>query len=358
MTAPIRILHAIRSDGFAGVEQFVRRLAIAQAHDGHRVHVIGGDPARMREDLNAEGVGYTPAARTPEVARAVRRLRRHIDVVNTHMTAADLGATFGLSGMRVRPAVVATRHFAQRRGRVGKVPIDAIVRGTIDAEISISESVAAATGVESTVVHPGVPSRPATDPGLREPTVLMAQRLQPEKATDAGIQAFAASGLAERGWTLQIAGEGAERGTLEGLAEALGIGGSTAFLGFRDDLPTLMTRAGLLLAPCPFEHFGLTVVEAMASGLPIVAADAAGHREMLRGLDPRALFEPQDDAGAAAQLASLAADPRGRAALGSAERVRQAQDFSLRAQVAGTEAVYRRAIDLRGDRAVSDEDAR
>lgn len=347
MNARLRILHAIRSDGFAGVEQFVRRLAIAQADDGHHVHVIGGDPARMRDVLNASGVGYTPATRTPEVARAVRRLRRHIDVVNTHMTAADLGAAFAFSGMGSRAAVVATRHFAQPRGRVGRVPIDAIVRRTIDAEIAISESVAAAIGVPSTVVHPGVETRPATDPALRTQTVLMAQRLQPEKATDVGIRAFAASGLAARGWMLDIAGEGGERDGLQALAASVGIGDTTRFLGFREDLPALMTRAGLLLAPCPFEHFGLTVVEAMASGLPVVAADAAGHREMLGGLDSRALFEPHSEDAAAAHMASLAADVRGRAALGESERARQSHGFSLRAQVEATEDVYRRTIAAR-----------
>ena len=48
---PLRILHAIRSDGFSGVEQFVLRLALAQAADGHRVTVIGGATDRMRPAL-------------------------------------------------------------------------------------------------------------------------------------------------------------------------------------------------------------------------------------------------------------------------------------------------------------------
>jgi hypothetical protein len=46
--AGLRIVHAIRSDGFSGVERFVLRLASAQSRAGHRVHVIGGDEERMR----------------------------------------------------------------------------------------------------------------------------------------------------------------------------------------------------------------------------------------------------------------------------------------------------------------------
>ena len=93
---PLRILHAIRSDGFSGVEQFVLRLALAQAAAGHRVTVIGGATDRMRPALAAAGIDHVPAARTIEVVRAVRRLGGRFDVVNTHMTAADIGVAAAL----------------------------------------------------------------------------------------------------------------------------------------------------------------------------------------------------------------------------------------------------------------------
>lgn len=346
-TDSLHILHAIRSDGFAGVEQFVRRLAISQAASGHSVHVIGGDPAHMRAALGSHGIGFTPATRTLDVALALTRLRRVADVVNTHMTAADVAAALAFGIVPSRPAIVATRHFALRRGTNSRLPIDRAVRGIIDAEISVSAAVAAAIGVGSTVIHPGVEERPAADPSRRTQAVLIAQRLEVEKATDAGIRAFAESTLAARGWTLEIAGEGAERDALEVLVRSLGLGSVTTFLGFRTDLPTLMSHAGILLAPCPFEHFGLSVVEAMASALPVVAADAGGHREMLAGLDPRALFTPGDLAGAAAQLDSLAADAAGRQALGDAQRQRQLTTFSLRSQSEATDRVYRSAIRAR-----------
>lgn len=342
-----RILHAIRSDGFAGVEQFVLRLASAQAQAGHHVHVIGGDPSQMRHPLASLGIAFTPAARTPDVARAVRRLQRHTDVVNTHMTAADLGAAVGLLGARARPAVVATRHFAQPRGRIGPVPIDLLVRGTVDAEIAISAAVAASIDVPSVVVRSGVDSRPLPDPTRRERTVLMAQRLEREKATELGIRAFASCGVADDAWILEIAGRGSERAALEQLVEELGIGASVRFLGFRTDLPELMTHAGILLAPCPNEGLGLTVLEAMAAGLPVIAADAGGHTELLMDLDARSLFAARDAEAAAANLRSLARDPAGRSALGARERERQSAQFTPRQQVEGYSEVYRDAIEAR-----------
>lgn len=341
-SAPLRILHVIRSDGFSGVEQFVLRLALQQASDGHRVAVIGGATARMRPGLAAAGIPHIPAARTDQVAWAVHRHAQEVDIINTHMTAAEVGVAAALSLRRSRrPAVVATRHFAKRRGRVGPVPIDALVRRSIRAEISISEAVAGAVERTSTVVHTGIPPRAVTDAARRKQTILIAQRLQPEKRTDVGVRAFAASGLATRGWSLEVAGNGPEREVLQALALELGIAPSVRFIGYRSDLPELMADASLLLAPCPVEGLGLTLIEAMASGLPPVAADAAGHVEVLAGLDPRCRYAPDDAEDAGRKLRALADDPAGRTALGAAARERQQQQFSLRAQADVTEAVYR-----------------
>lgn len=344
-TRPLRILHAIRSDGFSGVEQFVLRLALAQAAAGHAVTVIGGATDRMRPPLADAGIDHLPAARTIEVLRAVRRIGRQFDVVNTHMTAADLGTAAALwfTPRSRRPAVVATRHFAKPRGRVGPVPIDLIVRRRIDAQIAISHAVADSVEGASTVVHTGIEDRPLRDVARRERTVLIAQRLQPEKRTDIGIRAFAASGLAADGWTLQVAGAGPERGALESLAHELGIAGATRFLGYRRDLPAVLDRAGMLIAPCPIEGLGLTLLEAMAGGLPVVAAGAAGHLDVLSGLDARAMFPPDDVGAAARNLRSLAEDDAGRTALSLAGRARQQERFSLRAQAESTIGVYRGA---------------
>ena len=336
----LQIIHAVRSDGFAGVERFVLHLARTQAAAGHRVHVIGGDPERMAPELAEAGVGHTAAARTGQVIRSIARLRHDADVVNTHMTAADLAATFALRTVAKRPAVVSTRHFARRRGRIGPVTFDRLVKRTIDAEVSISHAVAAAIGVPSIVVHSGVTDRPDSDPRARGATVLMAQRLEPEKRTEVGISAFATSGIAAHGWSLEIAGEGADYAALRAQVAALGLNGSVHFLGFRRDVARLMSTSGILLAPCPIEGFGLSVVEAMAAGLPVIAAAGGGHAETLADLDSRALFTVNDAEAAATRLRSLAGDEAGRAALGAQEQLRQRAMFSVQAQAKGTDAVY------------------
>ncbi len=343
MTGTLRILHAVRSDGFAGVEQFVLRLALAQTADGHEVAVIGGAPDRMRRALAEVGVAHIPAARTIEVMRAVRRRASGVNVVNTHMTAADAAAVMALFARR-RPALVSTRHFAQPRGRLGPIAIDALVRRRIDAQISISAAVAASIDGPSTVVHTGVCTRPLGDGRPRDRTVLIAQRLEPEKHTHVGIRAFAVSGLAARGWRLDVAGDGSERSALQRLVESLGLENAVRFSGYRSDLPAVMDRAAVLIAPCPAEGLGLTVLEAMSGGLPVIAAAAGGHLELLEDLDERALFVPDDVDDAGRRLRALAEDEAGSASLGVAERDRQQYAFSIRAQADGTEAAYREVL--------------
>jgi|GEM_PF-414150 len=359
---PLDIVHAVRSDGFAGVERFIVRLASAQRAAGARVRVIGGDPARMSAALSGTGVGFLPARGTLGVRRALRAVRADADVVNVHMTAAEAAAALAFGRGR-RPAVVATRHFAQPRRRHATVHMNTVAARVVDAEIAISRAVAAAIGVPSTVVHSGLPASAAAGNGsgagrsasaaadpvasgspARGRVVLVAQRLEPEKATDVALDAFAASGLASDGWQLWIAGEGALRDALTAQVARLGLVGSTRFLGYRADVAALMAQASILLAPCPREGLGLTVLEAMQADLPVVAAAGGGHLDLLERLEPDPLFPVGDAETAGARLRMLAADPQARERLATAARRRQRERFSLDAQVIGTEAVYREAI--------------
>lgn len=344
MTGRLRILHAVNSDRFAGVEQFVRRLAIRQAQDGHTVTVLGGAREHMQAPLTDAEVSWAPASSTLAVWRGVLERLPASAVVNTHMTAADVAAVAARGVTRRHVPIIATRHFAQVRGTRAPDFTYRFVERRIDAEISISRAVAERIGVASTVIHPGVEPGTVGDPSARRRVILVAQRLQPEKHTEVALRAFAASGVWVDGWVLEIAGTGPERDHLTSLASRLGIGDHIRFLGFRTDLPLLMSEAGILFASSPFEHFGLTVLEAMAAGLPVVATAAGGHAEMLHGLDERALFPSGDADGAAARLRSLAADPQGRAMLGSQEHSRQVEQFSLRQQADATETVYRHVI--------------
>lgn len=335
----MRIVHAVCSDAFAGVEQYIARLAAAQHDAGHQVAVIGGDPDAMSAAIGRKGVPNEPASTVLDAVRAINRWAQ-CDVLHVHMTAAELAATLAVQARRV--PVVSTRHFGARRGasRTGKV-LAPIVARRVQAQIAVSRHVAELIDGASTVVYSGVNNRPKARPARdRSSTVLMVQRLEPEKRTDLGVSIFAASGLATDGWRLQIVGRGSMGAALERHVKTLGLSPSVDLMGFRSDIDRLMGEAAILLASCPNEGLGVTVLEAMANGLPIVAASGGGHLETLAGMDGRTLYPALDVVQAGAQLADLALDVAGRDALSQAEQGRQQTQFTLEAQRLGTDAVY------------------
>lgn len=338
----MRVLHVIHSDAFAGVERHVAQLAGAQAARGDQVVVIGGDQARMSAE-SAPGVVHLPATSAWATLRAVRAAARgRPDVVHAHMTVAEAASVVALVGTGI--PVVATRHFGQVRGRNGLARVvTGLVARRIAAQIAISQFVARRVEGQSVVVHPGVPEQPDALPASdRDRRVLVVQRLEAEKATDDALRIFARSGLADLEWRVEVAGSGSELERLEQLARDLGIAPHTSFLGHRTDVVELMRRSGVLVAPCPVEGLGLTVVEAMAAGLPIVAAAAGGHLETLGGVRGAVLYEPGTGLDEAARgLRGLAEDGHLRDESARELQRVQREHFTLSRQAELTESVYR-----------------
>ena len=118
----------------------------------------------------------------------------------------------------------------------------------IAAEIAISEFVARAVENPTTVLLNGVRPEPPSGQAKR---VLIMQRLEAEKDTATAIQGFAASGLAQSGWELTIAGRGSQQRDLESLAAVSGIAEQTSFLGFVSDPAALRATGGIFLASAP-----------------------------------------------------------------------------------------------------------
>ena len=329
----LRIVHVVVTDAFAGVERYICQVANGLASRGHRIEVVGGDPARMGAELD-RSVVHHPAATLPGAALALAGTRG-ADIVHAHMTSAEAAAC--LAHPVDRAPVVATRHFAAVRGSspVSRVLARVTVRPIV-AEVAISEFVARSAGVPTTVIPSAVADRPQA--GLEARQVVMLQRLEAEKAPDVGLRAWAASGLADRGWRLVVAGDGALRPELERLVDVLGCAPSVTFLGQVSDTDGLLASSSILLAPTPAEGFGLAVAEAMAHGLAVVAAGSGAQVETVA--DAGLLFPPGDAEAAARELTRLVDEPGLLSAVGHALRARQQERYSLPLHLDRLEALY------------------
>ena len=337
------IVHVCCTDAFAGVERHVSELAAAQAELGHRVTVVGGEVTRVQA-VAGDGVAVLPGRSIPVALRSLRRVVARPDVVNVHMTAAEVAVALA---WRLRDVpVVSTRHIAVPRGnRRLTRPVVRLGARRVDVQLAVSQFVADHIDGASTVALSGVRSEPErTRADQRGRVVLVAQRLEREKATDVAVTAFARSGLASQGWRLRIAGQGVLASELEELAGRLGVSEAVDFLGHRNDVWDLMQSSAVLLAPDTDEAFGLSVVEAMARGLPVVAAGSGGHLETVGSVPGAALFRPGDPEDAARLLRDLAGSEEERETYGARLQVVQRERFTVEQQALRTDLVYRRLL--------------
>jgi glycosyltransferase involved in cell wall biosynthesis len=133
-----------------------------------------------------------------------------------------------------------------------------------------------------------------------------AGRLETVKGHDVLIAAFAR--LADHGLRLAIAGEGSQRRALEAQAAVLGVAARVAFLGHCSDMAALLPAFDLFCLPSRAEGQPLSVLEAQAAGIPVVASDVGAVREALCPQTSR-LVPPDDAAALAAAIADVLARP-------------------------------------------------
>jgi len=112
-------------------------------------------------------------------------------------------------------------------------------------------------------------------------------------------------------------------------AELAPLGGHVHFLGVRSDVDRLLNEVALLVHPARQEPLGRVLLEAAAAGLPVVATDVGGTREIFPPETASACLVPPDDPAAlAAAMVGLLRDPDRRAAMGRAARLRAEQAFA------------------------------
>jgi glycosyltransferase involved in cell wall biosynthesis len=130
--------------------------------------------------------------------------------------------------------------------------------------------------------------------------------------------------------------------------EALSLQGNVHLLGPRDDVPSLMEAADLVVHPSHEEGFSNTILEAMAMGKAVVATNVGGNPEAVREGETGLLVPPRDPYALAEGILALLNDPEKARALGEAGRRRVLDRFPLKKMVGEIEEMYERL--LRGER--------
>ncbi len=207
-------------------------------------------------------------------------------------------------------------------------------------------------GVDTKRFHPAKePSRSGYPPGFEEPEALIigtVGNLRPVKNPEGLVRAFSLlRRVCEQEWErlrLVLIGEGPLFNACAGLVSALGLEGRVWLAGRRSEVPELLRGMDIFVLPSHAEGTSNAILEAMATGLPVVAVDTGGNAELVRHEETGLLAASSEPGALAATLARYVRDGELRRRHGAAGRVRAGR-FSLEEMAGAYAAVYDRVLE-------------
>jgi glycosyltransferase involved in cell wall biosynthesis len=345
-----RILLLITLAEVGGAQTYVASLlpALVGRFD---VIVAAHGAGPLRDAATASGARFVPLeqVRRPVGARdlaglveLVRLLRRHRpDILHASSSKAGvLGRLAGfLAGVPIRIFTVHGWAFAAYAGLVGRVyrSADRLVRPLTTVTVCVSErerklGLAARTcDADRTVVIrnavdvAGAPRGPAAS--RERPLIVAVGRLKAPKDFLTLVRALAK--LVPDSFDAVIVGDGPDRTLLEDEIARLDLAGRVRLAGERRDVPELLAAADVFALSSSSEGMPVSVLEAMAAGLPVVASRVGGVPEQVVDGETGLLVDAGDVEDLAEALARLVGDGELRRRLGAAGRARAEAAFDL-----------------------------
>jgi glycosyltransferase involved in cell wall biosynthesis len=379
--APAVVLYVVCDSDLYGTQRNI--LSSARRLDPDRHKPLVASPARGRfvDALRHERIPHfpLPLANLRDTS-SVAALRNIIATENVSLVHAHLGISAFLSLAAARLSgnlpVVVTRHFIEDRYATISNPalkrlyagIYARMNKRFARVIFVSEAVRSAIearegalGARGVVIPNGIDilrgpfkeellpedserirDRFGVPPGRFLVTTL--SRLAPEKGLDTLLEAASALERARPGrFHFVVAGEGPLRAALLSAAASLNVSASVSLAGYVENSGELLAASDAFALCSRAEPFGIALLEAMASGLPCVAAGAGGPLEIISNNDSGLFFVPGDSQGLAALLLDIESDSSLRERLVRGARARVV-NFDERSLSACLTAVYDDAV--------------
>lgn len=348
-----RVLLAVDSLERGGAETYVARVApLLRRYEVEAAVCALDSSGPLAAQLRATGVAVhgtsyplrSTGSNTLVLARVVREIAGllrsgHFDLVHSYLFWSDLlGASAGrLAGRRVvvsRRALHAWRHgpsaFLHALESAGNLLADELIANS-EAVLRDTEAHERFLPRRRGVVYNGVEPTdyPAAQPGRAgQLRIVSVGALSPRKGQEFAIEALALlpPGLDAK---LRLVGAGPDESALRRLAAERRVEARVEFLGNQEDPRPELAAADLFLLPSRQEGFSNSLLESMASGLPVVATDVGGNAEALVDGQGGRIVPPGDPAAIAAAIQELAEHRSRLAAMGAANRERVASKFTL-----------------------------
>jgi glycosyltransferase involved in cell wall biosynthesis len=340
----MRVVLFANSIEMGGVEEHVRQLAVGLVERGAQVTVVC--PETPSVDLLAERVAQAGAqvqrltlslsvghwACAERLARLVRFLRdNRTQVVHVHLIGY-LGGRWAFLAARLArvPVLVCTVHIAPAQAQPLTVRIErTLLNRLVDQFVAVSRASGdrliryAALPPAKTKVIPNavelerfesVPqsarSRVRRECGLPEdaPVIGTVARLSPQKGLSYLIAALPQVLAGKPRTHVVLVGDGPLRDALAEQARALGVADRVHFVGRQDDVPGYLSSMDVFVLPSLFEGLPLSILEAMAAGLPVAATAVDGTPEVVEDGVTGRLVPPQDPPALASAILGILGD--------------------------------------------------
>jgi len=359
------VLQLVHSLGTGGTERLVIDLATRLGQRFPMAVCCLDEPGACAHELAEHGVAVTALGRAPgfhpsiayRIARAAARVRAGI-IHCHHYSPFVYGRLATMLSPRTK--LVFTEH-----GRLSDGP-PSTKRRIVNPLLARlpAKIVSVSAALRRSMIEEGFPSdrvdviRNGIDPrarttlqdrvrarlalGMRADAIVVGTvaRLDPVKDLETLLRAFGAFRSANPRAQLVIVGDGIERHRLERIAGNADFGDAVRFLGNRTDVRQLLPAFDLYVNSSISEGISLTILEAMATGLPVVATSVGGTPEIVEHDRTGVLVPPRRPLEIAKALVVLGAAPDRRHALGAAARLSIEAQFTLDGMVAEYERIY------------------
>lgn len=290
------VMHVMPTLGAGGAERVVFDIAQNLPQKGYEIETVsiirGGEMLQTFVDaglhvrvLFRRGLAGISAVRS--LWRVMRIMKPSI--VHTHLFGADIwgGVAAKLAGIRV---LISTEHSINKDYTAKHLFLKRRAVRLFSQFVAVSteseQYLHAVQGVppgKVSIVRNGIDMKRimmrGAHPFATEPKLIIVARLIPSKGHRTLFEALAK--LMALPWRLQIVGNGPDEQALRAEAERLGILSRLEWLGYRTDVPELLSRADLFCFPSEWEGLGLALIEAAATGIPIITSDLPALREVM-----------------------------------------------------------------------------
>jgi glycosyltransferase involved in cell wall biosynthesis len=291
----MRVLHVISSLEIGGAQRLLSDLLPIQKQQGIDVSllVLKSEDSAFSKKVADAGVPIislnVKSFRNPFLAFRVRKIIMQYDVVHAHLVHALYICSLAARGLKTK--LVYTEHSTSnnRRGKTYVRPIEKFIYGRYDKLISISQQTqdALQDWLQSNdgrfvVINNGVDTKAFANihKEVIPKSLIMVSRFASSKDQETVIRAMKEL---DDDVTLRLVGDGENLEHCKQVAQEIGVGNRVQFLGARSDVAELIAESYIGIQSSNWEGFGLTAVEIMACGKPVIATDVDGLKQVVQG---------------------------------------------------------------------------